>query len=670
MTTTAAITAAKSILNKRNEIAKLHVQPKSKVQTSHHRKTHPFLTWAWLSSDFDKSIGPERVAAENLFAIMEDIDTNLKRRKEISYIHAMESTLPELEARVSGSRLEMPSRNAAHPADTSLGSKDALLRIQKSAIHDAIDELSINAKKFVSLFIPSSYQHAVSKKIWGSLSLLTKSATSDFEDSERSKQTYIIRPLETEFMKKHKISRPFFPLLDCSACKEGHVHRSAQDAVFHLKRVHFRYEPSLSQLKHLQTTYRYFVRTENDVRNELANNKQLGLLRICLNYLKILVARAEKIHLGIVHEGQADLAKYQLPNDLVDCFEATALFLMQSATSVMIIEDDMRRWQHVPGNLIEEVKTPAIQYTLDRLGELGQAAQASMTKAEKTLALSGLETNSISTGTAGPELLIILLTQNLQMKPLLEDVDMDVNQLYQEYMSKLQYQVNQFPRKRLLRDINALQEELMVVQSVNKWQQQSFESLLKVLDPQSFKSPASGRVSMFPPESECLNEGLKTLRSKATELRALEDRTQYLQQQLKQSVEILEEDNGKAIMVFTLITTIFLPLSFVTSFFGMNTVDIRNTSQSQGSFWAIAVPVTLGIVFAVLLLAYHGDKLYDGIVQTVHRLREQRTRNRAKLAPLKSKRTWQKALPLHPRYWGVRGRSGFRRFDTEKLRLP
>jgi Mg2+ and Co2+ transporter CorA len=131
----------------------------------------------------------------------------------------------------------------------------------------------------------------------------------------------------------------------------------------------------------------------------------------------------------------------------------------------------------------------------------------------------------------------------------------------QELTSDQQYQINQFPRKRQLRDIHALQEELSVVQSVNSWQQQSFEKFRRVLDPKSFSDlvPQS-RISMFPPEAECLDAGLKTLQSKATELDALEQRTQYLRQQLKQSVEILEADHGKAILVFTMITTIFLPL--------------------------------------------------------------------------------------------------------------
>ena len=112
-----------------------------------------------------------------------------------------------------------------------------------------------------------------------------------------------------------------------------------------------------------------------------------------------------------------------------------------------------------------------------------------------------------------------------------------------------------------MRDIHALQEELSVVQSVNDWQQQTFENFRRVLDPKSFSNPTpQQRISLFPSEAECLGAGLKTLQNKATELEALEKRTQYLRQQLKQSVEILEADHGKAILVFTMITTIFLPL--------------------------------------------------------------------------------------------------------------
>lgn len=166
------------------------------------RSTPPFLTWAWLSSEFDKSVRPERLAAENLFAIMEDIDRNLRHRNEISYTLAMEISLAEWDERMTGSQQQLSHFPSERPGDCHLGvptysrphvlsdppstprrsivdllGDDALLQTQKSAIHAAIDDLSSHAKNFVGLFIPCSYQHAVSKKIWGSLSLLLKVST-------------------------------------------------------------------------------------------------------------------------------------------------------------------------------------------------------------------------------------------------------------------------------------------------------------------------------------------------------------------------------------------------------------------------------------------------------------------------------------------------------------
>ncbi|EFQ90083.1 hypothetical protein PTT_13401 [Pyrenophora teres f. teres 0-1] len=617
-----------------------------------------------------------RIAAENLFAIMRDVENSLTKRDEMCYKHAPEETLDELDTRItllqsrsSKNLSEGPTTRSTnqsirpephvltaqtcspfqHSIDD-LFAKDAVLRKQQNEIVTAINELLASAKRFVGLYVPPRYPHTVCHRIWGSLSKLAKSVTSTFEDIGNSRQIYIIRPLEEEFMQQYSIDQPSIPFADCTLCNGGHIHRSTQDAVSHLKTVHFKYRTSLDQLAHLQTTYRWFVRTETDLRNEFANKQQLSLLRICLNYLNALVARAQKIYTGIAHESGPD-PSYQLPDDLIDCFEGTALFLMQATASVKAIEKEMLRWQYVPGGAVEELNTPAVQHALDKLAQLGQSAQASMTKAEKTIALADPEKNTVSIGPAGPQLLVATILQNLQRRPVLDGVDMEINQLYQEQTSKLQYQVNQFPRKRLLRDIHGLQEELSVVQLVNLWQQKSFEKFLRVLDPRSFAKPTLERSNMFQSESECLNDGLKLLESKAIELKALENRTQYLREQLKQGVEILEEDHGKAILVFTMITTIFLPLSFIASLFGMNTSDIRNTDRGQGFFWSIALPVTAGIVFAAVLLAYHGDKLYDAIVQTYHQQRDKRLIDKGKAAPLEFSRTWRETLTVLSRSW-------------------
>lgn len=65
---------------------------------------------------------------------------------------------------------------------------------------------------------------------------------------------------------------------------------------------------------------------------------------------------------------------------------------------------------------------------------------------------------------------------------------------------------------------------------------------------------------MYPAEQAGLERTLENLDIEAGELDALDHRVHDLRSQLRQSVEILEEDHGKAIFVFTMVTTIFLPL--------------------------------------------------------------------------------------------------------------
>lgn len=63
-----------------------------------------------------------------------------------------------------------------------------------------------------------------------------------------------------------------------------------------------------------------------------------------------------------------------------------------------------------------------------------------------------------------------------------------------------------------------------------------------------------------------------------------------------------------AIFVFTIVTVIFLPLSFATSYFGMNTNDIRDIDRGQGFFWAIAGPLTVVVLLTAWLIASRGPR--------------------------------------------------------------
>jgi hypothetical protein len=162
----------------------------SPKETLVRKSTPPFLTWAWLSSGFEQSIPARRVAAENLFTIMQDIDRHLCRSKEDSYTNSSQTTLADLEDQMVLQKAikEHQDYHAARPklsvglatleeppspVSYALGSKfidDALLQSQKDAIIEVVNNIAATAQSFVGLFIPCSYQHPVSQRIWGSLS--------------------------------------------------------------------------------------------------------------------------------------------------------------------------------------------------------------------------------------------------------------------------------------------------------------------------------------------------------------------------------------------------------------------------------------------------------------------------------------------------------------------
>jgi len=68
-------------------------------------------------------------------------------------------------------------------------------------------------------------------------------------------------------------------------------------------------------------------------------------------------------------------------------------------------------------------------------------------------------------------------------------------------------------------------------------------------------------------------------------------------------MESNKDRHDAAIYAFTIVTIIFLPLSFVAGLLGMNTQDIRNLQAKQWLFWAIGVPLTAIVIVVALIWA-------------------------------------------------------------------
>ncbi|KAH6898806.1 hypothetical protein B0T10DRAFT_120301 [Thelonectria olida] len=69
-----------------------------------------------------------------------------------------------------------------------------------------------------------------------------------------------------------------------------------------------------------------------------------------------------------------------------------------------------------------------------------------------------------------------------------------------------------------------------------------------------------------------------------------------LQQALTFKMDFTKDRQENAIFAFTIVTIIFLPISTVSSIFGMNTTDVRDMESSQWLYWVVAIPLTLSVI--------------------------------------------------------------------------
>lgn len=67
---------------------------------------------------------------------------------------------------------------------------------------------------------------------------------------------------------------------------------------------------------------------------------------------------------------------------------------------------------------------------------------------------------------------------------------------------------------------------------------------------------------------------------------------------------IAADSQNSAILIFTAVTIIFLPLSFLTSYFGMNLQGVVETHHDQSYFWKICSGFTTALLGVVFISAY------------------------------------------------------------------
>ena len=162
----------------------------------------------------------------------------------------------------------------------------------------------------------------------------------------------------------------------------------------------------------------------------------------------------------------------------------------------------------------------------------------------------------------------------------------------------------------------------MIIKDVLKQQDGVLSGLRTSLDPKTFSTPSITRKLRYRYENKAIDGILDRLQEQMKNCDELMDRAKSLAIQNVQLVETFQDDNSKAIFVFTIVTVLFLPMSFVASFFGMNVIGLSATTTPLKHFWVIALPLTFGIVIPCTIVALKGEEVNFGIARMYRGLKQ------------------------------------------------
>ncbi|KAF2999674.1 hypothetical protein E8E13_001715 [Curvularia kusanoi] len=474
---------------------------------------------------------------------------------------------------------------------------------QEAIIHKAVQLYDLKCKTF-ALFVTDDPDNALLRKSWASLQSiydistlvsgraphkLTPNDASSAPDADKNEQRWFIRPHfdAKDTSEPTKALKRSFER--CRKCQMTTSYATSQEAFLHIKK----------HIKHVSGTDTPRTALEDSIVNydqlklELWTKGCADILSKACKIAQLLLESVQELSDGVLNEDGQMSELYTLPHSILDAFRQLIIFYFAVERAMFFTEDGFENNDIPVARPRAMTDDPFSSKQLQVLQAFGNGVRESLLAARNELCAMAKSPEPINT------------FDHLSLNA-------------EEYLSTIQFQVNHRPSKRLLRSINLLQEEIAALQEVNSQQTELVLNYMSVLDDRTYKMDKPLRKAMYPYERMLLGTCQEYLRMSVQEYRYLLARCGPLSDSTKQSLEINEEDHGKAIMVFTIVTVIFLPLSFVTSFLGMNTTDIRDMGSSSTLFWTIAIPLTVLTMGSVLYIGYNGDDLRD-LFETLYR---------------------------------------------------
>ncbi|OAP54278.1 hypothetical protein AYL99_11379 [Fonsecaea erecta] len=386
---------------------------------------------------------------------------------------------------------------------------------------------------------------------------------------------YVVRAdLAPRSVQEPDLKYPERDINRCDACRASQPYSQLANILEHLQKEHF-----LSATES-EKGLKEWVRTGDLVDGFQLQCDARKVVGIVLDHCASLRALKNEIVTGTCHNGKFDDSTYRLPNGLVKGFERILMMVSYSGYAVSFA---LKAYQKTSRGFHSFVAPDHISHIV----ELGYGAEGAFEEARSNLMLMSRAKEfftGIQYDTVGPEYFLMLLLGDLQDRATSRH-PLNLIGMYREQVNHLHYEVNNRPRRRLLQEMQNLLEEASAVQALMDQAWEVLGDYERMLAPKGFKTTTKTREALY-----C-------------------DFENPLYSKLRQNYYKDNRGPGQAILVFTIVTIVFLPMSFVSGFLGMNTQDIRNLGEGQWIFWATAIPVTVFVVVLAVWIGYWSESL-------------------------------------------------------------
>ena len=197
----------------------------------------------------------------------------------------------------------------------------------------------------------------------------------------------------------------------------------------------------------------------------------------------------------------------------------------------------------------------------------------------------------------------------------------DVSTTYSDYYQSMEFNITQDPGPRSHQErIRFFLQEVEAVLATLGSQMSVMEVFQQSLEQQSLDNDAILLYSLGDSRQSVVIEDCKArIGGRIDKFKGLQRRAEDLGEWHRNEMDTNKDRQENAIMVFTIVTIIFLPLSFVSSVFGMNTTDVRDMPYSQWAYWAAGLPLTIIVVVGSLWWAGELEGIGRWLARTMSR---------------------------------------------------